>query len=62
MVGATRVAAVPAAVGQVAALASNADRSVVAAAPPSPSSPRRRIASLRVMIPSAWSSATSSAR
>ena len=34
----------------------------VAAAPPSPSRPRRRIASLRVMIPSAWSSATSSAR
>ena len=33
-----------------------------ATAPLTPSNPRRRIASLRVMIPSAWSSATSSAR
>lgn len=45
-----------------AACSVNAASIVVAVAPVTPSRPSLRIASRRVMMPSAWSSATSSAR
>jgi hypothetical protein len=62
LAAAVDAAAAPVVVLSASASDPHAASSAAAAVAPRPSRPSRRIASRRVMMPSAWSSATSSAR